>query len=288
MYHHHHKKSLCSRFSNNSIDMSMCVCSFSRKLQTTLDQSSSVWRQGSRTQTVDLCWTMVGLLQCVQRWLHPYPQINYPHKLLSLLKHNVNDISCIFHNYSFFPISFSTYIFHQLPFWNGCDEDDRCVPNLVLQSNTDLLDRRCVILESHSYSKHPRPKLVQHFCVLTKKNKEMNCDLCPDFCVALFVFLYLAPGSSVGGESILHGLCVSSRGQRLMGSVWWRPAEDEYWWRFNWRTEERTLTTHSSHSLTQRTCSSPAWWWRCAFIQAHKTQKKRPQKFFMGELAGTM
>ncbi|XP_072529869.1 integrin alpha-11 [Salminus brasiliensis] len=30
----------------------------------------------------------------------------------------------------------------ELPFWNGCDEDDKCVPNLILQSNTDLLDCR--------------------------------------------------------------------------------------------------------------------------------------------------
>ncbi|KAJ8344414.1 hypothetical protein SKAU_G00317430 [Synaphobranchus kaupii] len=28
-----------------------------------------------------------------------------------------------------------------LPFWNGCDEDDRCMPDLVLQSRSDLLDR---------------------------------------------------------------------------------------------------------------------------------------------------
>ncbi|XP_030621745.1 integrin alpha-11-like [Chanos chanos] len=30
----------------------------------------------------------------------------------------------------------------QLPFWNGCDEDDHCVPDLVLQSQTDLLNRQ--------------------------------------------------------------------------------------------------------------------------------------------------
>ncbi|KAL0155526.1 hypothetical protein M9458_049789, partial [Cirrhinus mrigala] len=30
----------------------------------------------------------------------------------------------------------------ELPFWNGCDNDDQCVPNLILQSNSDLLDRR--------------------------------------------------------------------------------------------------------------------------------------------------
>uniref|UniRef100_A0AAY4DYY4 VWFA domain-containing protein n=1 Tax=Denticeps clupeoides TaxID=299321 RepID=A0AAY4DYY4_9TELE len=27
----------------------------------------------------------------------------------------------------------------ELPFWNGCDEDDHCVPDLVLQSHSDLL-----------------------------------------------------------------------------------------------------------------------------------------------------
>ncbi|XP_076854585.1 integrin alpha-11a [Brachyhypopomus gauderio] len=30
----------------------------------------------------------------------------------------------------------------QLPFWNGCDEDDHCVPDLVLQSQTDLIHRK--------------------------------------------------------------------------------------------------------------------------------------------------
>ncbi|XP_056307282.1 integrin alpha-11 [Danio aesculapii] len=30
----------------------------------------------------------------------------------------------------------------ELPFWNGCDNDDQCVPNLILQSSSDLLDLR--------------------------------------------------------------------------------------------------------------------------------------------------
>uniref|UniRef100_A0A8C6L7K9 Integrin, alpha 11a n=1 Tax=Nothobranchius furzeri TaxID=105023 RepID=A0A8C6L7K9_NOTFU len=30
----------------------------------------------------------------------------------------------------------------QLPFWNGCDEDDRCMSDLSLQSTTDLMTRR--------------------------------------------------------------------------------------------------------------------------------------------------
>uniref|UniRef100_A0A3P9NLM3 Integrin, alpha 11a n=1 Tax=Poecilia reticulata TaxID=8081 RepID=A0A3P9NLM3_POERE len=31
----------------------------------------------------------------------------------------------------------------QLPFWNGCDEDDRCMPDLSLQSTNDLMTRKC-------------------------------------------------------------------------------------------------------------------------------------------------
>lgn len=30
----------------------------------------------------------------------------------------------------------------QLPFWNGCDEDDHCVPDLVIQSQTDLISHK--------------------------------------------------------------------------------------------------------------------------------------------------
>ncbi|KAL2093430.1 hypothetical protein ACEWY4_010742 [Coilia grayii] len=30
----------------------------------------------------------------------------------------------------------------ELPFWNGCEEDERCIPNLILHAHTDLLDRR--------------------------------------------------------------------------------------------------------------------------------------------------
>lgn len=28
----------------------------------------------------------------------------------------------------------------QLPFWNGCEQEDACVADLVLHSHTDLLD----------------------------------------------------------------------------------------------------------------------------------------------------
>ncbi|MEQ2237252.1 hypothetical protein ILYODFUR_021319, partial [Ilyodon furcidens] len=30
----------------------------------------------------------------------------------------------------------------ELPFWNGCDEDDRCLPDLSLQSTNDLMTRK--------------------------------------------------------------------------------------------------------------------------------------------------
>ncbi|XP_033972599.1 integrin alpha-11a [Trematomus bernacchii] len=35
--------------------------------------------------------------------------------------------------------SWPTVVSTELPFWNGCDEDDRCMPDLAVQSMTDLL-----------------------------------------------------------------------------------------------------------------------------------------------------
>ncbi|CAG5859397.1 unnamed protein product [Menidia menidia] len=35
--------------------------------------------------------------------------------------------------------SWPTVVRTELPFWNGCDEDDRCIPDLSLQSSTDLM-----------------------------------------------------------------------------------------------------------------------------------------------------
>uniref|UniRef100_A0A3B4ZXX6 Integrin subunit alpha 11 n=1 Tax=Stegastes partitus TaxID=144197 RepID=A0A3B4ZXX6_9TELE len=37
--------------------------------------------------------------------------------------------------------SWPTVVRTELPFWNGCDEDDRCIPDLALQSMTDLMTR---------------------------------------------------------------------------------------------------------------------------------------------------
>ncbi|XP_075326413.1 integrin alpha-11a [Odontesthes bonariensis] len=37
--------------------------------------------------------------------------------------------------------SWPTVVKTELPFWNGCDEDDRCIPDLSLQSMTDLMTR---------------------------------------------------------------------------------------------------------------------------------------------------
>uniref|UniRef100_A0A8C9T6J3 Integrin subunit alpha 11 n=1 Tax=Scleropages formosus TaxID=113540 RepID=A0A8C9T6J3_SCLFO len=44
----------------------------------------------------------------------------------------------------------------ELPFWNGCDDDDRCLPDLVLNSHSDLLDRR-------NFCGQPQPSLGD-FC----------------------------------------------------------------------------------------------------------------------------
>uniref|UniRef100_A0A3P8VP66 Integrin, alpha 11a n=1 Tax=Cynoglossus semilaevis TaxID=244447 RepID=A0A3P8VP66_CYNSE len=37
--------------------------------------------------------------------------------------------------------SWPTVVKTELPFWNGCDEDDRCIPDLALQCMTDLMTR---------------------------------------------------------------------------------------------------------------------------------------------------
>uniref|UniRef100_A0A674N2Y5 Integrin, alpha 11a n=1 Tax=Takifugu rubripes TaxID=31033 RepID=A0A674N2Y5_TAKRU len=37
--------------------------------------------------------------------------------------------------------SWPTVMRTELPFWNGCDEDERCMPDLALQSTTDLMTR---------------------------------------------------------------------------------------------------------------------------------------------------
>uniref|UniRef100_A0A671V7J6 Integrin, alpha 11a n=1 Tax=Sparus aurata TaxID=8175 RepID=A0A671V7J6_SPAAU len=38
--------------------------------------------------------------------------------------------------------SWPTVVRTELPFWNGCDEDDRCIPDLALQSMNDLMTRK--------------------------------------------------------------------------------------------------------------------------------------------------
>ncbi|XP_026094298.1 integrin alpha-11-like [Carassius auratus] len=50
--------------------------------------------------------------------------------------------------------SWPTSLQSELPFWNGCDDDDECVPSLVLQSSSDLLDRR-QFCEQHERSSWP-------------------------------------------------------------------------------------------------------------------------------------
>uniref|UniRef100_A0AAR2JC89 VWFA domain-containing protein n=1 Tax=Pygocentrus nattereri TaxID=42514 RepID=A0AAR2JC89_PYGNA len=44
-----------------------------------------------------------------------------------------------------------TTIKTQLPFWNGCDEDDHCVPDLVIQAQTDLISREKKRKHTSSY-----------------------------------------------------------------------------------------------------------------------------------------
>lgn len=45
-------------------------------------------------------------------------------------------------NFQFLLPKKNALVFGQLPFWNGCDEDERCMPDLALQSTTDLMTRK--------------------------------------------------------------------------------------------------------------------------------------------------
>lgn len=67
----------------------------------------------------------------------------------ALYVNNINSIHISLRDVHFYLINLLIHIKHsgntcflQLPFWNGCDEDDHCVPDLVLQSQTDLLNRK--------------------------------------------------------------------------------------------------------------------------------------------------
>lgn len=54
-------------------------------------------------------------------------------------------------------------LFAQLPFWNGCDEDDRCMPDLALQSMTDLITQKWVhaFVATNSIAVNMKPSLLQ-------------------------------------------------------------------------------------------------------------------------------
>uniref|UniRef100_A0AAQ4NSR9 Integrin, alpha 11a n=1 Tax=Gasterosteus aculeatus aculeatus TaxID=481459 RepID=A0AAQ4NSR9_GASAC len=50
--------------------------------------------------------------------------------------------------------SWPTVVRTELPFWNGCDEDDRCTPDLALQSTTDLMTRRWPVQSRGAFCRH--------------------------------------------------------------------------------------------------------------------------------------
>lgn len=51
----------------------------------------------------------------------------------------------------------------QLPFWNGCDEDDHCIPDLALQSSNDLMTRKWVHLFINFFSKREKERVILYF-----------------------------------------------------------------------------------------------------------------------------
>uniref|UniRef100_A0A9J8BNM7 Integrin subunit alpha 11 n=1 Tax=Cyprinus carpio carpio TaxID=630221 RepID=A0A9J8BNM7_CYPCA len=75
---------------------------------------------------------------CQQVYFHVHEVTDYTHPLIF-------SVNVGLQNADEGPVlddGWPTSLQSELPFWNGCDNDDQCVPNLVLQSSSDLLDRR--------------------------------------------------------------------------------------------------------------------------------------------------
>ncbi|XP_067104921.1 integrin alpha-11-like [Osmerus mordax] len=71
-----------------------------------------------------------------------------------------------------------TTVSTELPFWNGCDEDDHCAPDLVLQSNTDLLTQTQFCGQAiHSRSVFCRSKVKREMRVIEGFRRRMVVDV---------------------------------------------------------------------------------------------------------------
>uniref|UniRef100_A0AAR2KIA3 VWFA domain-containing protein n=1 Tax=Pygocentrus nattereri TaxID=42514 RepID=A0AAR2KIA3_PYGNA len=76
--------------------------------------------------------------QCEHVYFHVHETVDYTRPIVFTVEVRLQDPD----NGPVLDDGWPTTLRSELPFWNGCDEDDKCVPNLILQSNTDLLDRR--------------------------------------------------------------------------------------------------------------------------------------------------
>uniref|UniRef100_A0A8C7ZZT2 Integrin, alpha 11a n=1 Tax=Oryzias sinensis TaxID=183150 RepID=A0A8C7ZZT2_9TELE len=78
--------------------------------------------------------------------------------------------------------SWPTLLRTELPFWNGCDEDDHCTPDLSLQSTTDLMTQRqfCAqhIKSLGAFCRHQsEDKMEEPLRVLEGKRRKMVVDI---------------------------------------------------------------------------------------------------------------
>uniref|UniRef100_A0A3P9LL28 Integrin subunit alpha 11 n=1 Tax=Oryzias latipes TaxID=8090 RepID=A0A3P9LL28_ORYLA len=78
--------------------------------------------------------------------------------------------------------SWPTLLRTELPFWNGCDEDDHCTPDLSLQSTTDLMTQRqfCAqhVKSMGAFCRHQsEDKMEEPLRVLEGKRRKMVVDI---------------------------------------------------------------------------------------------------------------
>ncbi|XP_048886005.1 integrin alpha-11-like isoform X1 [Brienomyrus brachyistius] len=79
-----------------------------------------------------------GMDSCEHVYFHVLESTDYVRPIVFTVEVGLQDL----HVGPMLDDGWPTTVRTELPYWNGCDDDDHCIPDLVLQSQSDLLDSR--------------------------------------------------------------------------------------------------------------------------------------------------
>ncbi|XP_064168398.1 integrin alpha-11 isoform X2 [Anguilla rostrata] len=96
----------------------------------------AVLDEGDRQQPRNLS-LLPGVELCEHVYFHVLDTTDYGRPIIFAVEAGMRDLE----EGPVLDDGWPTTVRSELPFWNGCDEDDHCTPDLVLQSRSDLLDR---------------------------------------------------------------------------------------------------------------------------------------------------